>query len=663
MDYVTQDDILLVLRQSGSPQAPKILLEVYDEQDNSLIGEVEGLVSGNISISADSDIRRTGSIVVSPTRTQNIRIEEGNFVWLNRYLKMKIGLYDIRAKNYVWYSMGYYVYASTSVQYDATTNQLTIQLNDFMAKLNGTNNGYLGYSSIKFEAKPGDYDYYGGSSGGNNYVLTIDGYDEYDATNEGELIGFYATSSNTESPTININGLGAQTILSYRTTEGLEEGRIQANHINIIRIETVRKEGVVTKNFYFDSYLPNEDYTPEIKTPSIIRNVITTVLEEYAPCVGDNYIVGDVGAPRAFSNINDDWETYRANNVDLWNTVPYDQEFSAGTTVMNILTTFRDLYSGYFEMYFEPEKNTFICQIIPTFKNDDYFIENDFIQRVLISENTTIDMTTVRNVCEVWGQTFEPDFYGTEVTYADNVYSSYIEGYDDTYYNGDIIALKIPTTNTADAPCINLHGYGNVTIYNESTYEAVGSGEITGDNTHVFKIEKKRNSETKEDEVRAFHLGMWQVHALAVLTDGSKTSSKRTYTFSDGTTLRLYSVAYFRKKYNVTRVEFETAKNSPFTIQKLGEILDVKTGSDYESITSDDDAAYRAKIENDKNCRLTDSISITTLLLPFLDVNKKITYKPYNDTKVHEYIIKSITHDFQGFTSSITLERYYEDAA
>ena len=661
MDYVTQSDILLVLRQSGSPQAPRILLEVYDEQDNSIVGEVEGLISGNLSIDASSDIRRTGTIVVSPTRTQNIRIEEGNFVWLNRYVKMKVGLYDIREKTYTWYSMGYYTYQSTSVQYDATTNQLTLQLNDFMAKLNGTLNGNIGYYSMTFAAKPGTHDYWGENNGSTStaYALTITDYPGYDETNEGEIIGFWAYNTNDASPTININGLGALPILSYRTSEGLEAGRIQLSHPNLLRIETVHKDGIVTKNVYYDSYL--EDASDlELKQPSILRNAIITVLEEYASFIGSNYIVDDVGAPRAFASINDNWQTYRDENADLWNTIPYDLEFSAGTTVMNILTTMRDLYSGYFEMFFEPEQNTFICQLIPTCKNDNYFIENDFIQRVLISESTTVDMTTVRNICEVWGKTFEPDFYGTEVTYSGNVYSSYIEGYDDTYYNGDIVALKIPTTNTADAPCLNLHGYGNVTIYDENLYQPVTAGTITGDNTHVFKIEKKRNSETKEDVVRAFHLGMWQVHAMAVLTDG--TESPKTHTFSDGTTLQLYSEAYFQKKYNVTRVEFETAADSPFTIQKLGEILDVKTGSDYENISSDDNAVYRAKIENDKNCRLTDSVQITTLLLPFLDVNKKITYKPYNDTAVHEYIIKSISHDFQGFTSSITLERYYEDA-
>lgn len=661
MDYVTQDDILLVLRQSGAPQTPRILLEVYDEKTNALVGEIEGLVSGNISIDANSDIRRTGSITVSPTRSQNIRIEEDNFVWIDKYIKMKIGLYHTRQKTYVWYSMGYYIYANSSVQYDATTNQLTLQLNDFMAKLDGTNNGYLGYESMSFPARLGTHDYWAEiqNTDAASYVLTASGYTEYDASTEGEIIGFWANTTNTASPTVNINGLGAKTILSYRTTEGLEEGRIQAGHANLLRIETVHKDGEIQKNVYFDSYL--EDAADlSLKQYSIIRNAVVEIIKQYAPCIGSNYIVGDIGAPRAFSNINSDWQTYRDNNVNLWNTIPYDQDFSAGTTVMEILTTFRDLYEGYFETYFEPEKNTFIFQVIPTYKYDNYFIQNDFIQKVLISESTTVDMTTVRNICEVWGQTFDPDFYGTEVAYSGNVYSSYIEGYDDSYYNGDIVALKIPTTNTADSPCLNLHGYGNIVIYNESTYLPIAAGEISGGYTHVFKIFKKRNSDTKQDVVKAFHLGMWQAHALSVLTDGS--TSTQMHTFSDGTQLQLYSKEYFQKKYNVSRVEFETAKDSPFTIQKLGEILDVKTGSDYEKIASDDDAAYRAKIENDKNCRLTDSISITTLLLPFLDVNKKVTYKPYNDAEVHEYIIKTISQDFQGFTSTITLERYYEDA-
>ena len=98
---------------------------------------------------------------------------------------------------------------------------------------------------------------------------------------------------------------------------------------------------------------------------------------------------------------------------------------------------------------------------------------------------------------------------------------------------------------------------------------------------------------------------------------------------------------------------------SPFTVEKLGEILDVKNGGEYDNITSDDLAADRAKWENWKNCRLTDNITITTLLLPFLDVNKKISYKPSDSDIEHQYIITSISHDFLGRTSTITMYRFY----
>ena len=53
-------------------------------------------------------------------------------------------------------------------------------------------------------------------------------------------------------------------------------------------------------------------------------------------------------------------------------------------------------------------------------------------------------------------------------------------------------------------------------------------------------------------------------------------------------------------------------------VEKLGEIPDIKTGSDYENITSDDLAADRAKWENWKNSRLTDSSCVYLPRTPWL---------------------------------------------
>ena len=305
-------------------------------------------------------------------------------------------------------------------------------------------------------------------------------------------------------------------------------------------------------------------------------------------------------------------------------------------------------------MFFDMETNTFICQMVPSCYEDDIFLDNPFIQRVLISENTTIDMTTVRNICEVWGQVIDVDFYSEDCTYENNVYSSTITGYEEGYYNGDSIGLKIPVANSDNAK-ININGFGAIEIYNEANEEPIKANILKPNNIYAFKIKKKRVD--KQDVVKAYFLGQWQVHAINVLTNGKK--SGKFVTSSDGEEYELYSKEYFQKFYNCDRVDFTVIANSPFTVEKLGEIPDIKVSGEFENITSDDLAADRAKWENWKNCRLTDNITITTALLPFLDVNKKVSYKRSDSDREHQYIISSVSHDFSGFTSTITMYRFY----
>lgn len=144
---------------------------------------------------------------------------------------------------------------------------------------------------------------------------------------------------------------------------------------------------------------------------------------------------------------------------------------------------------------------------------------------------------------------------------------------------------------------------------------------------------------------------------MNVLTNGKK--SGKFVTNSDGEEYELYSKEYFQKFYNCEHVDMTIIANSPFVVEKLGEIPDTKVSGEFENITSNDLAADRAKWENWKNCRLTDNIIITTALLPFLDVNKKVSYKRSDSDQVHQYIISSISHDFSGFTTTITMYRFY----
>lgn len=545
-DIITQEDLILVLSQSASPHLD-LKIEVLD-QHQKIIETIHGVVSGSMSISGESDVRRSASLVIQPTLTEKIRLTESSLLWLNKDIRIFLGLFNSRTKQYKYYPLGCYVYTDTSGTYDAASNSLSINCADFMKKLDGTKNGQLGSLMIRYPA-----------------------YKENAETGE---------------------------VIEY----------------------------------------------------NIIRNAVIETLEKLAHIT--NHRIDDMGEYKAMPDYNDDWQKYRTEN-ETWNTIPFDQEFSSGCSVLSILTAFRDLYPNY-EMFFDMETNTFICQLKPMCYEDDLFLDNSFLQRVLISESTSIDMTTVRNICEVWGKVIETDFYSDTCAYSDNTYTADIAGYEEGYYNGDVIALKIPAANHTDA-LLNINHWGPVPICNDTGESPVKADELKPDHVYAFKIRKERID--KQDVIKACLLGQWQVHAINVLTNGRK--SGIFVSGSDGNEYELYSKEYFQQFYNCERVDMTIIPNSPFTIEKLGEIPAVKTGSEYENITSDDLAADRAKWENWKNCLLTDHITITTALLPFLDVNKKISYKRSDSDREHQYIISSISHDFSGYTSTITMYRFY----
>ena len=87
--------------------------------------------------------------------------------------------------------------------------------------------------------------------------------------------------------------------------------------------------------------------------------------------------------------------------------------------------------------------------------------------------------------------------------------------------------------------------------------------------------------------------------------------------------------------------------------------MSVKTGGEFENITSDSLAQTRAQYENWKNSRLTDSISVTTKLVPFADVNIKVSYRRDDTGEINQYIVKNVSHDLTGGTTTWQLMRFY----
>ena len=536
----------------------RVKIDVYDERNNNHLDQLEcGIISCTFNINSESDVRRVFSFSGTPIKNKRLTVNRDGIIWMNRIIKVQLGILDKRTNEWHWYKQGTYYIVNASASFDATTNTIDISCSDMWVSLDGTRNGEVG---------------------------------------------------------------GASTIS-------------------------------------FPAYEENPD-TGEVIHYNKIRDIIITILEQLGKI--KDYEIGEIGEFRGLSDYNPDYLEYRnASKVstlsgleETWDTLPYDMNFNCGDTVSSMLTELRDLYPNY-EMYFN-QYGAFCCNLIPSCYEDDIIFDYNFFDRIYISENTTVDMSKVRNVCEVFGKVIDADYFTEQCTYANNCYSCTIEGYEDDYYNGDVIGITIPSENQASAT-ININNFGVISIYDENTEEPIKANLMESGQIYTFKIKKKYID--GENVTRCYFLGQYMPHAVNVLTNG--TTPTEDYTAQDGTVVKKYSKEYFQKIYNCKTIEFTTVKDSPFSIEELGLLLSVKTGGEFENITSDSLAAARAEYEVYKGARLTDNISITTKIVPFADVNIKVSYRRHDTGEINQYIVKSISHDLSAGTTSWTLMRFY----
>lgn len=116
------------------------LLNFNFQTINSLEGKV---TDGSISIDATSDIRRTCNITLVVENSENI-LAPGEQVWLDKFIKVYVGTDNPRNGNEtVWNNMGLFLINNPESVYNATTNTITFEGLDLMAKLTGRRNGQL----------------------------------------------------------------------------------------------------------------------------------------------------------------------------------------------------------------------------------------------------------------------------------------------------------------------------------------------------------------------------------------------------------------------------------------------------------------------------------------------------------------------------------------
>lgn len=291
--------------------------------------------------------------------------------------------------------------------------------------------------------------------------------------------------------------------------------------------------------------------------------------------------------------------------------VPNDIEIAQGGTVWNIVTQLRDILPRY-ETFFDVD-GVFIYQPIPTGSGDPVIIDDTIWPNLLIDESINNDFESVKNYIEVYGRTLDPSYFSTNTTYSGSTLSLTVADYPTALTDNTIVGFTTPST---------------------------------GDVSATSGISLKMNS-----------------LAASVLYEYG---TNNPVTSLDNET---YYVVYYNQGWYLmghqqpVGIAYDDNPDSPFYVNgSIGRIRHVLYGGEYENITSDKLALERAKYELWKATRLQDSITLTSIPNPWLDVNVLISHAIRGKSKENaaQYIIKSISTDYgiEG-TQSINAITYY----
>ena len=305
---------------------------------------------------------------------------------------------------------------------------------------------------------------------------------------------------------------------------------------------------------------------------------------------------------------------------DIGKEIPYDLEFDTGVTYAEVWQKICELYDSW-EFFFDID-GTFIWRKVPTCYEDPVILTNEIMKDIVISENPSVSFNGIYNVTEVWGKVLElsdDDRYTEESTYENNTYKITLDGYEswEDVDNLTNIGFKVSATNL-DSPMFSINNYSPIPIV-DGDGNPLKESALEKDLIYVFRYRRITVDEDNNIIARLYLLGQFQCYG----------------------------------KYA------EMSESCPFSVPNLG--YEILNSLEYDGL-SDDAACYnQAEYLTYKTTAMMDTINLTTLVIPWLDVNMKVEYTPlYNNVK-DQYIIKNFSWSIGNGTMTITLYKFMED--
>lgn len=667
-----------IVKQHIIQSMVEVIVKNDDGTDNArLTGIVNG---GSIDVNSGSSVRRTASFSLIPTQeVQNIN--EKSLIWLNKRVEVCIGILDQRNRNaqtthsgftykgdYTWWKMGVFLYNNANVTFDASNNLLSIELSDQALQLDGTTNGQIG--------------------GALTHVYKA--YEEDPET--GQPISYTTIKKAIEDTlkSAHVSNYSVEDVGEYygmpESGDGYQEYRQKHPLWNMIPYDLDFSAGATVWDVISEltQLYPSYDAAFDEDGKFIVEMIPTEYSEEcdfyyedYKDMVISEQVTTDL--TKVF-NICEVW----GESLDADGYAEYVKK--GMMTTYYFLTVYQDnLFK--IEGWYSCGNGQSITEELSENIYENITFEKDFYGVRVHYENGTLSLIACQVLRGQAGGTYQPGEtinscpYGGSFYWPNNMIGLIwgnisetldpphsdqgrfvipVEGYK-KYRNGDRFGVKF-SEDYAYRDFMQINELEPLGIVDASTRQTLDEGILDRNHIHVFQLVKIYRPEFQDYNYQWYYVGVSQSHALDVLTDGTSSGEYVTYIDKDTgeqTVVEKYSEDYFKLFYNCDTVSFTVCPDSPFTIQKLGERLDIKAEGEFNNIRSNQLAMERAQYENWKNSRITDNLTITTKLMPFVKPYMKIDYKKHGYKTRNDFIVQAVSHDLENGTTTIQMYTFY----
>ncbi|GLC79190.1 DUF5048 domain-containing protein [Lacrimispora brassicae] len=300
---------------------------------------------------------------------------------------------------------------------------------------------------------------------------------------------------------------------------------------------------------------------------------------------------------------------------DIGKPIPYDLTFETGSTYVDVWTKIRDLYDSW-EFYFDTD-GTFIWRQSPTCFGEPVILDNSIMQSIIIDENSDMKFTGIYNVTEVWGKVLEldnNDRYAETSAYSDNTYRVNFSIYNswEDVDNLTQLAFKVCAGNLPN-PKFTINSFSPAIPIYDGSGDPLKAGDLKKDHIYVFRYRRLNPTQNA-----LFLLGQFQCYGRYA----------------------------------------EMSEDCPFSVTSLG--YEIPQSFDYSTLSDDAACFNQAEYLTYKTTAMMDTINLTTLVVPWLEVNTKIEYTPKYSNEKSQYIIKNLSWSTGNGTMNVTLYKFME---